>query len=74
MLPLVCDKLDFRKGDYIYIENVRKLITDGAKSLPAKQISRGKVKDIELGIGELTEEEKKIILSGCLINYNKNRK
>ena len=74
MLPLVCDKLDFRKGDYIYIENVRKLISDGAKSLPAKQISRGKVKDIELGIGELTEEEKKIILSGCLINYNKNRK
>ena len=73
MLPLVCRKFDFKKGDYIYIENVRSLIEEDARFLPAKHISGGSVKNISLEIGALTAEEKKIILDGCLINYNKNR-
>ncbi len=73
MLPLVCRKFDFKKGDYIYIENVRSLIEEDARVLPAKHISGGSVKNISLEIGVLTAEEKKIILDGCLINYNKNK-
>ncbi|MDE7306970.1 MAG: hydratase, partial [Clostridia bacterium] len=73
MLPLVCNKFDFAVGDYIYIENIKQLITEGAQVLPAKHISGGNVKNISLEIGVLTSEEKKIILDGSLINYNKNK-
>lgn len=73
MLPFTCRKLCFKKGDYIYIENVRKSIIDGDEVLPAKHISDGKVKNILLELGVLTQEERQIILDGCLINYNKNK-
>ena len=70
ILPLVCRKFDFEVGDYIYIENITELIKEDSPAIPAKHISGGKVKNITLEIGMLTEEEKKILLSGCLINYN----
>ena len=72
MLPLVFRKPDFKKGDYIFIENIDTAVGHGEQNIPAKLISGGKVKNIIFGIGELTEEEKKIILDGCLVNYYKN--
>lgn len=72
MLPLTFRKPDFKKGDYIYIEDIRSLIENGEDNIPAKLISRGKVKNIIFGIGQLTDEERKIILEGCLVNYYKN--
>ena len=73
MLPLTCGKLQFKVGDYIYIENVARLIADGAGVIPAKVVSGGVVKDLELGMGALTEDERNIILKGCLINFNAGR-
>ncbi len=73
MLPLLCKTYAFAVGDYIYIENISKSIAEGAPVIYAKHISNGKVKQAEFEIGFLTEEEKNIILSGCLINYNKNK-
>lgn len=32
----------------------------------------GEMKEFTLKMGELTDDERKIILAGCLINYNKN--
>ena len=71
MLPLVCKKFDFKVGDYILIENIKELIMEDDPVITAKHISGGKVNKIYLTVGALTAEEKKIILSGCLINYNK---
>lgn len=71
MLPLLCKQFDYKVGDYIYIENIREFVSKGEAAIPAKHISGGKVKNIYLTLGALTEEEKKIILSGCLINFNK---
>ena len=71
MLPLVCKQFDFKVGDYIYIENVRDAVLKSEVSIAAKHISGGKVKTVYFALGALTEEEKAIILSGCLINYNK---
>lgn len=71
MLPLVCRNFDFKLGDYVYIENIRDLIKENATVIPAKHISNGKVKNIMLETGTFTDEEKAIILDGCLINYNK---
>lgn len=72
MLPLVCRKFDFKKGDYVYIENIKKLLKENADVIPAKHVSGANVKTIMLEIGELSEEERKIILSGSLINYYKS--
>lgn len=73
MLPLLCKNFNFAVGDYIYIENISEIIRQDNPVISAKHISGGKVKNIYLEIGALTEEEKKIILSGCLINFNKNK-
>ena len=74
MLPLLGDKLRLKVGDYIYIENIAQLIEEGAQKIPARLISHGAVKEIELRMDALTPDEKKIILSGCLINFNAGRK
>ena len=71
MLPFVSKTFEFRPGDYVYIENIREYVSGDDVAIPAKLVSSGKVKNIYLALGALTEEEKKILLSGCLINYNK---
>ena len=71
MLPFVSKTFEFRPGDYVYIENIREYVSGDDVAIPAKLVSSGKVKNIYLSLGSLTEEEKKILLSGCLINYNK---
>jgi aconitate hydratase len=71
MLPLICKHFDFEVGDYIYIENITDLVEKDSPTILAKHIRGGKAKNIYLEIGSLTNEEKRIILSGCLINYNR---
>ena len=70
MLPLLAEKFKCKVGDYIYIENIDRLIADGAAKIPAKHISGHSVKDVTFTVGQLTPDERKIILSGCLINFN----
>ncbi len=74
MLPLLCRNFEFSVGDYIYIAHIDSLIKTDSPAIPARLISGGKVKNITFDIGLLTPEEKNIILSGCLINYNKNKR
>ena len=71
MLPFVSKTFEYRPGDYVYIENIREYVSGEDVAIPARLVSSGKVKNIYLSLGSLTEEEKKILLSGCLINYNK---
>ncbi len=73
MLPFTAEKLRFKVGDYLYIENIDRYIRDGAEKIPAKVLSGGAVREIELSVGALTEDEKSIILKGCLINFNAAR-
>ena len=70
MLPFTADKVHFKVGDYIYIENIDEYVAEGATKIPAKHITRHGVKDIELGMDALTQDERSIILKGCLINFN----
>lgn len=71
MLPLLCHKLNFNVGDYIYIENVDKFIANGDSEVKAKHVSCGKVSEITLKMDSLTPDEKQILLKGCLINFYK---
>jgi len=73
MIPFIAKNIRFAAGDYVYVENIDEAIKNGEERIMAKHISGGRVKDIVLSFGTLTEDEKKIILAGCLINYNRNK-
>jgi aconitate hydratase len=69
MIPLLAKKNNFNVGDYIYIENIYDIIKEGKSEFKAKVLSNGHIKEITLYIDSLTEDEKQIILKGCLINF-----
>ncbi len=60
--------------DIIFIPNVKKNIESGAKEFAAVVINGDKVRNITLKLDSLTDTEKDIIESGCLMNYYKDRK
>ena len=70
MLPFTIDKgeLPFRNKDYIFVPDVRKAVEDKLTKIPAYVVNEG-MKEITLTLGELTDDEREIILKGCLINY-----
>ena len=70
MLPLTIDKgeLPFKNKDYIFVPDVRKAVEDKLTKIPAYVVNEG-MKEITLTLGELTDDEREIILKGCLINY-----
>jgi aconitate hydratase len=76
MLPLVIDKLDAARltpGDRIFIPYIRDAIAGadnaGARILALLLRADGTRKTLELTTGELSDSERAILLSGCLINY-----
>ena len=74
MLPFIYkdgDKnLPFANDDYVFVPNVKKMITDKLSTTKAYAIKKdGTIKEFELTMGDLTDDERKIILAGCLINY-----
>ena len=71
MLPFTTKKIDLKVGDYLCIPNIADAVATGEERVVAKVISGGKTHDIALELGTLTAEERKILLAGCLINYNK---
>lgn len=71
MLPFLYkeEALAFDKGDWIFVPDARKKIAEGAKEFAAFVIGKKGVKEITLQMDPLTDDEKEIILKGCLINY-----
>lgn len=59
-----------RRGDLLYLPNIRQVIASGQQKIQAALIRDGKVlNDIPLTISALSEEETQIVLAGSLINY-----
>lgn len=72
MVPfLYDDEVFFNEGDYLFVPNIKNIIAEGAEILTAYVIGN-EIKEITLKIAELTDEEKKIIKAGCLINHYRN--
>ncbi len=71
MLPIITEDLtNLHIGDYLLIRNVGEVIRNSSQTFEMEV--KGSVNTIIRGnIGEMTKEEKEILLSGCLINYNK---
>lgn len=70
MVPFIIDKgeLPFENKDYIFVPQIKKAIEDKLSEIPAYVVNKG-MKEITLKLGELTDDEREIILKGCLINY-----
>ena len=74
MLPFITEEnheaLSFRNGDYIFVPDVRKAVEEKRDVIQA-YVVRDDLKEISLKLGDLTDNEREIILKGCLINYYK---
>ena len=73
MIPFIIPEgeLPFANGDFIFIPEIRKAISDKLTVIPAYVVSADEMKPFNLELGELTDDEIEIILKGCLINYNR---
>ena len=63
----------FEVDDYIYVPNVRTALEGDLADIPAYVIKDGKAEEIHLYIQPMTENERKIVKAGCLINFNRNK-
>ncbi len=73
MLPFLIEEgeLPFKNKDYLFFPGIRKAVEEKADEIKAYQVGETGLKEFCLRLGELTDEERQIILKGCLINYNK---
>ena len=71
MLPFIIPSgdLPFTNGDYLFIPDIKKAIEDKKTEIPAFVVKDGTLAPFTLQMGDLTEDERTIILKGCLINY-----
>lgn len=72
MLPFLFEdeNLPFSNGDYIFVPDIAKAVRDKATEIKAYVVGDS-LKEFNLKMGELTDDEREIILKGCLINYNR---
>ena len=77
ILPFTIDKNEpfaYENGDCVFVPGIRSAIENGAENIPGKVIrADGSVVEILLHVAGLTDDEKQIILDGCLMNYYANR-
>ena len=72
MLPFLIGEgeLPFANGDYLFIPKITDAVRQGAGEVKAYVVKDG-LKEFTLKLGEMTGDEREIILKGCLINYNR---
>ena len=73
MLPFLIEQgeLPFANGDYIFLPDIRKAVEEKAADISAYVVKDGALKEFKLMLGDMTDDERSIILKGCLINYNR---
>ncbi len=72
MLPFLIDegRLPFANGDYLFIPDLTDAVRKGERTIKA-YVVKDELQEFTLKLGEMTEDEREIILKGCLINYNR---
>jgi len=74
MLPFLIEEgdLPFANLDYLFLPGIRQAVVNKDEEIKAYVVKPGEaLKPFTLRLGELTDEEREIILKGCLINYNR---
>ena len=71
MLPFLipAGDLPFKNGDYLFVPAIRQAIIDKTEEIEAYVVKDGQMQPFTLQLGALTDDERDIILKGCLINY-----
>ncbi len=71
MLPFLLPEgeLPFANGDYLFLPQIRQAVEQKKSEIEAYVVKDKELKPFTLKLGELTEDERVIILKGCLINY-----
>ncbi len=73
MLPFIMpEDYDFEVGDYVFIPGVAKAVKEKNDDIKAYVVNKG-MKELTFHLGDLTDDERAIILEGCLINYNRQK-
>ena len=73
MLPFLYQgELPFENGDYLFIKDIREAIEEKNDTIKAYVVNKG-MKEFELHLGNLTDDERDIIEKGCLINYYRSQ-
>lgn len=69
MLPFLLDiEIPFENGDFIFIPAIKKAVEEKWDEMKTYVVG-GTMREFTLRLGELTDDEREIILKGCLINY-----
>ena len=73
MLPFLIPQgeLPFTNGDFLFFPHIREAVADKADSITGYVVKEDGLKEFQVTLGELTDDEREIILKGCLINYNR---
>ena len=74
MLPLLIEAgdLPFAKGDFIYLPGIRAAVEEKKPEIEAYAVKADGMTAFKMTLGDLTDDEREIILDGCLINYYRN--
>ena len=72
MLPFLIPEgeLPFENLDYIFIPDIKKAVEEKWDEIKA-YVVKDELVEFTMTLGGLTDEEREIILKGCLINYNR---
>lgn len=70
MLPFLIDEgdLPFSKGDFLFIPEIHKAVEENQSEVKA-YVNGEQEREVTLRLGAMTDDEREIILKGCLINY-----
>lgn len=73
MLPFIIEKgeLPFTNGDYLFFPDIRQAVENKDDVIIGFVVKADSLKEFKVTLGELTDDEREIILKGCLINYNR---
>ena len=73
MLPFLipAGDLPFKNGDFLFFPGIRKAVEEKADVIKGYTVEGDALKEFDVTLGELTDDEREIILKGCLINYNR---
>jgi aconitate hydratase len=73
MLPFLIKEgeLPFANGDYLFFPEIRKAVEEKDDVIRGFVVGENGLREFEVALGELTDDEREIILKGCLINYNR---
>ena len=73
MLPFIIESgpLPFKNLDYIFVPGIKAAVSEKKDKISAYVIKESGIEEFTMTLGELTDEERRIILDGCLINHNR---